>query len=161
MSDLLKLAEQSAKAKDYEAAEKHCLAHLATSPDDLKALRYLAFVHSLGNKYADAVGVVSRVIDLSDDKVEPADCFNRGRWNLQLRRFAEAAGDFSEAERLCERYGDNYYLESACLLEAAAFVQMGQISDAKRALLKVSDECQAFAMGRLFSKQSLTNEINA
>lgn len=62
MSEQLELAERAARSKDYAAAEKYCKEHLAASPTDIKGLRLLALIYSLGRRYGEAVTVVSEVI---------------------------------------------------------------------------------------------------
>jgi hypothetical protein len=38
---------------------------------------------------------------------------------------------------------------------------MGLVSDANQTLQKVTDDCQAFAMGQLYSKRSLLSEMKS
>jgi tetratricopeptide (TPR) repeat protein len=160
MSEPLVLAEQAARSNDYVAAEKYCKEHLATSPSDKKGLRLLALIYSLSRRHEEAIMAVSEVIALSEDKSEPSDYFNRGRWNLEKGAFADAVSDFSAVIELCARYSDDYYLEAAYLHRAVAFAQMGSKAEAQEDLKQVDDECQAFALGRLFSKPALSATLS-
>jgi tetratricopeptide (TPR) repeat protein len=151
----LDLAEQAAKENDYAAAEKYCKDHLEAFPSDRKARRLLAFIFSLDRRHADAIATVSEVLALSGDKSEPSDYFNRGRWHLERRDFSAAIADFSSVIELCGRYKDDYYLEAAYLHRGIAHMQTGSDKEARDDLSKVSDECQTFSLGKLFSKANL------
>lgn len=73
---------------------------------------------------------------------------------------ADAVSDFSAVIDLCKNYGDDYYLEAAHLHRAVAFAQMGSKAEAQEDLKQVSDECQAFAIGKLFSKSALSATLS-
>lgn len=160
MSEQLELAERAAKSKDYVAAEKYCKEYLAASPTDREGLRLLAFIYSLGRRYDEAVMTVSEVIALSESKPEPSDYFNRGRWNLERGSVTDAVSDFSAVIDLCRHYSDEYYLEAAYLHRAVAFAQKGSRAEAQEDLKQVGDECQAFAIGKLFSKSALSATLS-
>lgn len=149
-------AEQAARANDYATAEKYCKEHLGAFPSDRKALRLLAFIFSLDRRHDDAIATVSEVIALSADKSEPSDYFNRGRWHLERRNFAASVEDFSKVIELCGFYKDDYYLEAAYLHRAIALRHMGANTEATRDLSHIGDECQTFALGKLFSKATLS-----
>lgn len=156
MNKPLVLAEQAAKSNDYGAAEKYCKDHLGVFPSDKKGLRLLAFIYSLDHRYDKAIETVSEVIALSGEKSEPSDYFNRGRWRLEQRDFYDAVSDFSAVIRLCGLYKDDYYLEAAYLHRAIAFMQTGSNTEAREDLSRIDDECQAFTLGKLFSKTTLS-----
>ena len=149
------MAEQAARANDYAAAETYCKSYLATHASDKKGLRLLAFIYSLSGRYTEAIDSVSRAIAATGDAHEPSDYFSRGRWRLEYKDFSGAIADFSMVIDLCNHYKDGYYSESAFLHRAIAFTQSGLKNEAKADLSQISDECQTFALGQLFSRAVL------
>jgi tetratricopeptide (TPR) repeat protein len=156
---VLSRAEEAADRKDYQFAEQLCDELLALEPMNTGALRLKAFALAMRQDLTSAIDVSNSLIEADSKKSEPSDYFDRGRWLLETGRFNEAIADFSKVIELCEQYEDNYYLDAALLYRAIGHVSNSQGSQAIADLTGVDQDSSAFALGKVYTKDSILAEL--
>lgn len=139
-------------ARSYESAIAACTGALRRFPDQGRL--YFSRAQAkllLGGRSPDFRGAIedaSRAIELSPE--EPACRFFRGVWLLELGEWHHAAEDLGEAVALEENLGSEYYLESARLLRALSFRELGDVARANKEVAKCRPNASFYARRRLW-----------
>jgi tetratricopeptide (TPR) repeat protein len=158
LESLITKAEELARAEDYEGALAIASKLIAQHPEEMKVWSLRSYIHARKRDCQTAVEDVSRAIEINS--MEPALFFDRGRYHLTLRQFAEAAKDFTRALELCDRHHNDYYRESAHFMRAEAYLKLGRINEARADLKHVRDDFAVW-IDLPRSKQAILDECNA
>lgn len=157
------VAKAMAEVKGLTSARRHdearalCTATLERFPDHADVYFRRGMIQNILKETQAAIADVSRAIELRSD--EPAYRFFRGLWRLELGLNDDAIVDLSEAVRLEEALSSSYYVDSARLALAIAWVRNG---DADRALSSISglpDDAGVYVAKRHWSTTMLKEEI--
>lgn len=154
--NLLDLAKASFRNGDFTKASDYCNSYISSYPSDSAGLRFMAILLGRDGKTAEAVSLISEVIELDH---EPCDYFYRGRWYLRNKDIMLSINDFSIILEIEAKNNKFYYSEDARLHRAYAYVMVGMDVNAMNDLEQIDEECQTSINNIVISKNDLLAEI--
>jgi tetratricopeptide (TPR) repeat protein len=147
-----------ARARRVEDAVAIARQNVESNPGDAAAHSALAHALIFINDLAEADAAASAAVALAEG--EPAYHFLLARIKFARAHFDLALSHALRAYVLCEQLGSAYYLESAALIAAAAFAELGDLGNASQALEAVG-ESSAVLAGRHLTKESVRAVVAA
>lgn len=155
----LERAFRYSQREEYQKAFNICDRIIKQYPENSLGYRERAYVNARQRKHKKAVDDIGIAISL--DPIQADYCFTRARWLLNCGRPEEACRDLSEVLFLEERFGREYYVESAYFYRAAAYLDSGLYKEALQDCRKVRNGFVVYMKGGLRSKEDIERDARA
>lgn len=144
-------------ARRYGEARALCTTTMERFPAHPDAYFRRAMIQNILKDPQSAIDDVSRAIELRSD--EPAYLFFRGLWRVELGANVDAIMDLSEAIQVEVAVRSSYYVESARLALAIAYLRNGDVDQALNSISALPDNAGVYVAKRLWSTSMLKEEI--
>jgi tetratricopeptide (TPR) repeat protein len=157
-SALLDEAYELATHGNYEDALALCDRYDAQHPKDPRGYRERAAILLHKREYALAEEALQRLLDTGSQ--EPCDHFDHGRVLAMAGRFKDAIAALTCCVDSSVKHADNYYVSSARLVRAFAYLEIGRITEAACDLDEIPEDTKLWIGSHgLVSKTSLAARV--
>jgi tetratricopeptide (TPR) repeat protein len=115
MAGMFKRAMAAYEAGQFADAERHCVAMLASEPEDFDARRLLAVTQFRGGRRVEALASYDRLLAIRPDYAEGHN--NRAVVLADLERFEEALASYDKALAIRPDYAEAHHNRGIVLLD--------------------------------------------
>lgn len=147
-----------ASSRKYGEARALCTAMMERFPKHADLYFRRGMIQHVLKELKAAIDDLSHAIELRND--EPAYVFFRGLWRLELGVNDDAIVDLSEAIRLEEGLDSSYYVDSARLARAVAYMLSGNVDQALNSVSGLPNDAGVHVAKRVWSTSMLKEEIS-